>query len=114
MCNKSDRQTEVSTRWPGNAGMVCDVPFMVALFLLTSGILLLPKYPLASPFLFLACYLIWKNSSAPSIPDYQIPEKVQAGFIEKARRLDDPPEHAVIVHRIEDLRGKSEDMDKVA
>ena len=95
-------------------GMVCGVPFLVALFLLTWGILLLPEYPFASPFLFFACYLIWKKAPAPGLSGYRTLKEVQAVFQEKAEKVDEPPEQVVAVQRMVSCREETDDLDRAA
>lgn len=104
----------LSGKWPKNAGMVCGVPFLASLFLLTLGILILPKYPVFSPFLFFACYLIWKKSPAPRLSGYRTLKDVHTSFQGKALKVTAPPEDCVTLQKIAFSSDEPNELDKVA
>ncbi len=94
--------------------MVCGVPFLVSLFLLTLGILILPKYPLMSPFLFFACYLIWKKSPAPGLSGYRTLKGVQVAYQKKTRRMPMPQEDFVTVKTTLVTNEETKELEKAA
>ncbi len=114
MDNDFDYETGALTRWPGNAGMVCGVPFLVALFLLTSGILLLPRYPFVSPFLFFACYTIWKKGPAPDLSGYRTLKEVQASFQNKLGKVEESPDYTFTEHGPAPCYEETDDLDRAA
>ena len=94
--------------------MVCGPSFMVSLFLLTLGILLIPKYYSVSPFLFYACYIIWKESEPPELSDHRDYWDVQPVYQDDIRKVSEPPDNVVEVFGKGSCSEESECLDKVA